>query len=115
MAQIRQSDVQNPHFSLPFRFGGIHGAAIVNEQDATEDIVDCVKAILAYPIGSNEALPGFGIPDIVFRVQSSKNIASGVAKSVRQWEPRSDAFVTEYPIAFDELVRKLIIRVRGEN
>ncbi len=69
MAATRQIDVQNPHFSLPFRFGGINGAAFVNEQE----------------------------------------------KSLRQWEPRSDSFVREFPIAYDELIRKLIVSVRGEN
>jgi len=115
MAATRQIDVQNPHFSLPFRFGGINGAAFVNEQDTTEDIVDCVKAVLSYPIGSNEALPGFGIPDLLFRQRSATDIASSLQKSLRQWEPRSDSFVREFPIAYDELIRKLIVSVRGEN
>jgi phage baseplate assembly protein W len=115
MPLFRQQDVQTPHLQMPFKLGGINGAAFVNEQDSYEDVLDCVKAILAYPAGTNVAQPGFGIPDVLFRQITAAGIASGLQQAIRQWEPRSDIVVTENPVAFDELVRKVTVRVQGEN
>lgn len=94
MSHIIQKEVVIPHFSLPFRFGGLNGGAIANDQDTEDDIVDCVKVIIAYPIGSREDLPEFGIPDLVFK-QSSKVNASALHSAVQLWEPRSESVVTE--------------------
>jgi phage baseplate assembly protein W len=112
---FRQSEVENPHLQLPFKLGGKNGGAFVNEQDSYEDIYDCVKAICAYPVGSNVAIPGFGIPDIVFRQITVAGIATALQASLRQWEPRSDTLVVEDPTRYDELVRKISINVRGDN
>lgn len=111
MTTIRQNDVQTPHFSLPFRFGGRNGCAFVNEQDTTDDYVDCIKAILAYPIGSREDLPQFGSPDIVFRELGRDTVAKLIGAVVR-WEPRVD-IDGDIRQTFDELVQQMMINLRG--
>jgi hypothetical protein len=84
----RQQDVQNPHFQLPFRFGGINGGAFMNEQDSGEDIVDCVKAIIGFPVEAREDMPEFGIPDLLFR-QSREVIIGQVRAALDRWEERA--------------------------
>lgn len=115
MASIRQQDVVVPHFSVPFQLGATNGAAFLNEQDSTEDIIDSIKAVLSYPPGSHDALPGFGVEDLVFRQRSITSIASQLQAALREWEPRSEALVSENPAILDELVRKIVIKVRGDN
>jgi phage baseplate assembly protein W len=85
---IRQQWVQNPHFSIPFRFGGINGGAYMNEQDSGDDIVDCIKAIIAWPIGVRDDLPDFGIPDLPFQ-DTFDNVIDQVRNAVIQWEDRA--------------------------
>jgi hypothetical protein len=53
-----------PHFSVPLRF--VNGAAVVLEQDTTDEIMTCGLAILLCPLGSRVELPTFGIPDPSF-------------------------------------------------
>jgi phage baseplate assembly protein W len=107
----RQRDVRVPHFSLPFRFGGINGGAFLNEQDLNDDITDCLKAIIAYPQGSHDMLDKFGIPDILFR-QSIDNIVVPLQQALRRWEPRTPTLAAERPDIIDTLVRKIIVGVR---
>lgn len=111
MTNIRQKDVQTPHFTVPFKFGGGNGCAFVNEQDTSDDYVDCIKAILAFPIGSREDLPGFGRPDIVFR-ELHRDTASKLVGSIIQWEPRVD-IDGDLKDVFDELIQQIVINVRG--
>lgn len=88
MPAYRQQDVQNPHFQLPMKFGGANGGALVNEQDTGEDIVDCIKAIVAFTIGDREDMPEFGIPDILFR-QFDEVIIGQVRQAIEEWEERA--------------------------
>ena len=88
MASFRQNDVRNPHFQLPMRFGGINGGAYMNEQDSGEDIVDCVKAIIAFPVETREDMPEFGIPDLLFQNYSPLVVAQ-VRAAIEQWEARA--------------------------
>jgi hypothetical protein len=97
VTHIPQREVQLPHFSLPFRFGGLRGGTVVNEQDSEDDVIDCVKLIVAYPVNSREDLPNFGIPDLVFKMKSKTN-AIALSAAVLEWEPRSETVVTEKEI-----------------
>lgn len=94
MIQTRQRDVQTPHFKHPFSFGGFNGAAMVNEQDTEEDVLDCCELILAYPIGSREDLPDFGCADLLFK-QRSESAAMLIEAALLIWEPRSETVVGE--------------------
>ena len=87
MASFRQKDIQTPHFKLPFQFGGINGGALMNEQDTPEDVVDCIRAIIAFPIDSRHDLPEFGIPDLLFR-QFDEKLIGQVRTAIDLWEDR---------------------------
>ena len=115
MPPFRQNEVETPHLQVPFQLGGLKGGAFVNEQDSTEDVLDCIMAIVAYPIGTCTVIPGFGIPDIVFKQITVAGVATSLQQALRQWEPRSDTVVAEDPVGYDELVRRITINVRGEN
>jgi hypothetical protein len=85
---FNQKDILNPHFHLPLTFSGINGGALVNEEDTGRDIVDCIKAIVGFTIGSREDMPEFGIPDLVFR-QQREVVISQVREAIVDWEERS--------------------------
>ena len=53
------------HFALPFRWGTL-GHAVVNVQDSSEDVADCVVAIVLTPIGWRAEHTDFGITDPAF-------------------------------------------------
>ena len=105
----RQQDVTTPHFSLPFRFGGIRGCAFVNEEDSAEDISDCVKGIIAYPVGTRDDLPDFGIPDLVFSNPSPSTLRDAIV----HWEARIDIGVDGTPIITDEQLQQFGVNLRG--
>lgn len=109
MATFRQQDVQNPHFRLPLQFGGVKGGALVNEQDTGEDIIDCIKAIIAYPIGSRVDMPEFGIPDLLFR-QENATVLQQVRDAVAEWEVRPTVDVSGGPLASDQMILDILIR-----
>ena len=113
---FRQVDVENPHFQLPFRFGGINGAAFVNEQDSIEDVVQCVETIIQYPIGSRFDVPDFGIPDVTFKSSSKAEIVPDQVKtSILQWEERAAQDVEGIDVLSDQFLQGLIYRVGASN
>ena len=110
---IKQSEVETPHFSLPFRFRGFNGGAFVNEQDSEDDIFDCVKCIVAYPEASRTDTPEFGIPELAFR-ENISNAAALLHAAIIQWEPRADALVESIP-DWDGFVYDLAVSVTGSG
>lgn len=96
-----------PHFALPFRFAG--GAAVVVEQDTTDEIMSCELAILLCPIGFRVELPDFGIPDPAFS-QGVPDVEV-IAAALTLWEPRSQEAVTGQLDALDELISHVSVRV----
>lgn len=111
MATIRQKEIQTPHFAFPFSFGGISGGAVVNEQDTIDEIVACVQVLIAYPIGSREDEPTFGIPDLVFH-QRSEMTMTLLQQALERGEPRAEAIVSE-EMDWDEFVQHLQVAVTG--
>jgi len=111
---MRQQDVTTPHFSVPFRFGGINGGAFLNEQDDIDDVTDCIKALLAYPEGSHEVLEGFGTPDIVFK-EDTQPMSHLLEHAIRRWESRADVIINDRPDAFDDLIRRTTINLRTSD
>lgn len=110
MTSFRQREVQNPHFQLPFRLGAVNGGAFVNEQDSVDDVIDCIKAIIAFPIGSRQDLPTFGSPDLLFRKVTNQAI-SQMQQAIVRWENRAAIVVDGQPIVTDELIQKIMIKV----
>jgi phage baseplate assembly protein W len=102
------SDIQIPHFSLPFR---IHnGSAVVVEQDSTDEILDCVQAICSYPAGSRPEQPDFGIPDQTFRQGGVDTDA--IAAAVDQWEPRAHAVASADNSSLADLISQVAVATK---
>ena len=96
-----------PHFAIPFRFD--NGAAVVVEQDTTDEILGCELAILLCPVGFRVELPEFGIPDPTFS-QGVPDVEV-IAAALTAWEPRSQEKVTGQLDALDELISHVTVRV----
>lgn len=109
MATYRQQDVRNPHFRLPLQFGGIKGGALTNEQDTGEDIIDCIKAIIAFPIGSRHDMPEFGIPDLLFRVESP-TVIQQLRDAIAEWEVRPTVDASGGPLLSDQKILDILVR-----
>jgi phage baseplate assembly protein W len=74
-----------PHLALPFRV--VNGAAVTLEQDSDADVRQCVRTILAYPLGHREDAPEFGTRDQAHR-QGGADLAE-LADAVERWEDRA--------------------------
>lgn len=105
------TDVRVPHFAFPLRF--VNGAAVVNEQDSLDDIRDCVRAILSYPVGSRIEAPEFGVPDQTF-VERGADPAAVIA-AVQRWEPRADLAAQADNSNLADLITRLIVEVAEEG
>ena len=82
----------------------------MNEQDSAEDIIDCVKAIIAFPIGSRLDLVTFGIPDLLFH-QSGGQIPVQIKNAITAWEDRAPFDVSGGPLVNDELLWRILLKV----
>jgi phage baseplate assembly protein W len=106
---FRQSDVQNPHFRLPFQFGGLNGGAFMNEQDTGDDVLDCIRAIIAFPIGSRHDNPAFGVPDLLFKKQG-RGIIQQLRQNISEWEDRADIDTEGYPNVSDASIWQILVK-----
>lgn len=96
-----------PHFAIPFRFS--NGSAVVVEQDATDEIMGCVAAILLCPLGFRVEVPTFGIEDPTF---TEGNVdAAAIELALSTWEPRAHEIVTTWPDAVDALMAHVYVRI----
>jgi hypothetical protein len=101
--------VGTPHFDIPFRFVG--GSPAVVEQDTSEDITNCVEAILRTPQGfrvyDNRA--EFGIEDPTFELQPVD--IELMKNTVVAQEPRADVVFSENTSLVDSLVANIKVEV----
>lgn len=113
MPSFKQSEIENPHFQLPFRFGGCKGGAFVNEEDSSEEIIQCIEVLLAYPIGAHPNIPGFGTPDVLFKsISEESTTADMLREAILQWEGRASIETSEgTPLLTDELIQQLTLRI----
>jgi phage baseplate assembly protein W len=106
--------VSTPHFGLPFRFS--RSSAVVAEQDTIDDIANCVEAILLTHIGWRDEVPGFGVPELAFRLPSSRSgRIETINALVSDQEPRASILMTEAPDRYDNLISHVLttIELRG--
>ena len=99
--------VEIPHFRLPFAFvsDGVGGLiADVVEQESIDEIGGCCEAILRTVQGQRTTLPEFGRPELEFNTQPELTRAT-LAGALLEWEPRVQAFVTDWPDPNDESVQ----------
>lgn len=110
MAGIDQKDVLNPHFRLPLQFGGIKGGAIVNEQDEAQDVMDCVRTIIAFPLGVRQDMPEFGIPELVFK-EYNQSAVDQVRTAIEEWEERAAIDIDSSVPLTDQFIWNLLVKV----
>lgn len=102
-----------PHFSLPFQFANGVNPALCHDQDTDEEIMDCVRMILMFPVGSREDLPSFGCPELLFRQLTNEASLGRLHAAVVNWEPRVDIDVHLRAVLADPYVQQYIMRVKG--
>jgi hypothetical protein len=96
-----------PHLALPFRFA--NGAAVVYDQDTTDEIMSCVLAIALCPLGYRVELPTFGVPDLTF----SEGVApiDALEAALAEWEPRAHEVADAWADGLDAFVSHVLVRV----
>jgi len=102
----------NPHFKLPFRFGK-DGHADVVEQDSTDDVKQCVEAIMRTPQGFRLEIPGFGIEDPNFIENGPDEIS--LRRAIDAWEPRADYDILIAPDRDDPKKWTVQIEIQGSD
>jgi phage baseplate assembly protein W len=110
MSSVPQDQIQTPHFRLPLQFSGVNGGALLNEQDTADDLEDCVRTILAFPLGYRIDSPTFGIPDTLFQLGYDVPTAA-VRSALVRWEDRMAIGVEGGEPVSDEFIRKVIIKL----
>jgi hypothetical protein len=93
-----------PHFALPLRFE--NGAAVVVDQDTTDDVLSCALAVLLCPLGFRAELSDFGIEDPTFSEGFVDTEA--IAEALAEWEPRAQSVVTTRMDAGDNLIQSVL-------
>ena len=72
--------------------------------------MDCVRAILAFPIGSREAVKDFGIPDLLFKTRDGA-IPEAIKTAVLLWEQRASYELSGGPVITDEMIWEVLMQV----
>lgn len=83
---ILTPSVTIPHVTFPLTINRTTSAVSVAEQDSQQDILSCVRMILACPTGTCPEIPGFGRPDPTFSPVPVDT--AGLAAAIQFWEPR---------------------------
>lgn len=100
-----------PHLAYPFQLNTRGSAAVVNEQDDDNDIIDCVEVLLSTERGERIELPDYGLEDPAFRM----NGADGrqIVSVIEEWEPRATIDFDDDEL--EELVQTVRLRVIGRT
>lgn len=95
-----------PHFRMPF--SASTGSFAVVEQDATEEIEQCVEAACRTLIGSRVDAPGYGIPDETFSRQGPAPLPTAILAAVEEAEPRVHLLATA---KFEDMIKRITLRL----
>ncbi len=99
-----------PHLRTPVKFVG--GRAEVVDQDSTDEIIECCKNILRFPIGQRADLPGFGSPDFLFaQLSPADGHVESIRSSLEEWEPRVIAEIERDPSLLAQLTEYMTITI----
>jgi hypothetical protein len=98
-----------PHFDLPFRFSS--GSVAVVEQDTSDDVANCVEAILrtSYGFRTQDNTPDFGINDPLFE-NIPVNIES-IKSTILSQEPRAEIVITEDMDRLDNMIENITVGI----
>lgn len=103
-----------PHLRTPITF--IDGRAEVVDQGSTEEIIECCKNILRYPVGQRDDLPGFGTPDFLFaQLSPADGHEEALRAALEEWEPRVIAEVERDPGLMTELTEYMTIKISEDG
>ena len=110
---MRQQDVTNPHFAFPMTLLP-SGHVRMNEQNSNDEVMDCIKMILSFPIGSRVEVPGFGVPNIAFK-EATVDVSAMLRQVLTDWEPRADLIFSDDVTQGDALIREILIMMKGKG
>lgn len=108
MVAIHMSEINTPHFDLPFRWDSTGHAAVV-EQDSWSDVANCVLNILDTTVGRRIESPGFGVSDPTFEKQPIN--LSALIESLVEQEPRAQILMEQSPDEFDQMIADVIVQL----
>jgi phage baseplate assembly protein W len=90
-------------------FGGRY---VTVDQDTTDEVMQCVRAVISTVRGQRENLPSFGLDDdLTFALQDID--PSRIEAALSEWESRAQATITIMPQTVDTLLQ--VIRVQVED
>lgn len=102
-----------PHMRLPMQV--FAGEFQTVEQDTTDEIMQCARAVVGTVRGQREELPEFGLDvDLTFLIKDID--VTRVEAALAEWEPRAAATIETAPQSLDALLTTLRILVEeGEG
>lgn len=101
-----------PHLKLPMKLFG--GKFTTVEQDTTDEIMQCVRAVIGTVRGQRTNLPDFGLDiDIVFLLKDMD--ITRIEAAIEEWEPRAKATVEINPQTVDNLLQAIRVLVEEEQ
>ena len=97
-----------PHIEWPFRI--VDGVLQTVEQDSTEEINQCVEAVLNTPLGSRIDAPDYGVPDETFSQLSADEAAAVYLDAIDAAEPRARVLGEARVV---EMAKQVVIEIQG--
>lgn len=101
-----------PHFRVPFNFGRNNHADVI-EQDSTDDVKQCVEAVLRTPLGSRLEVTDYGIEDQNFKENGPDE--RSLRRVIDRWEPRADYDITIIPNPADPQDWTIQVEIQGSD
>ena len=104
-----------PKFKVPFEIRGT-SAAIV-EQDSSDEITQCVEAVLKTVVGTRDDRPEYGIPDVAFTQpdhpagSTPAPTTAAIRRAIQRWEPRAETSLVDEVVG---RVRTIHVNVESE-
>lgn len=99
--------VEIPHFNFPFDIWNGHVTEV--EQDTTDDIANCVTAIVLTPEDFRTDIDDFGIDDMTFTNHPLP--AKSIAQEILNQEPRAAILLDTRPSIVDDLIAEVTLEV----
>lgn len=102
--------IESGHEATDWALPSAGGAADSVDQDSDEEIVQCVAAVVATPLGTRLIRPTYGFPDQAFR-QLGVDIAV-LQRAISEWEPRATTLTQQQ---IEDTVADVQVNVRSTN
>lgn len=103
--------IGTPHIAIPLRY--VNGSLKVNQQDAIDDLADCVYAVCKTNPGDRAELPDFGLLDPTFGQEPLSMTAAQT--QIEQWEPRVAVLINAAPDRYDASIVNAQVNVELQS